>query len=154
MRQITSTRAKQAFGELLEAAAHEPVAIGKHRKVRAILAAPEFFAVASRDEAKAPQRQLARSLHLLREKDRLIRHQRIAITLLTLPANERKALVNRARKEVTRWREDRLCSADYIERWHALLNQPIKELALALTGDLDGWGNALRQNSPFSRENV
>lgn len=84
------------------------------------------------------------------EKERLIRHQKIAIELLTLPADERRTLIRQARAVVERWRAENLCSGDYIDRWHSLLELSPRELAKAMTSDADGWGNALRQNSPWT----
>ena len=94
-------------------------------------------------------RRAARASHALAEKDRLIRHQRIAIDLLTLPAKERRVLIRNALAVVDRWRAERLCSPDYIEKWQSLLSLPVRELARAMTSEADGWGTALRQNSPW-----
>ena len=149
MRQISSTQAKQSFGDLLKAAAIEPVAIEKHRKVQAILASPAFFAQTSESERKLAARRLARSQQEVVERDRLIKHHRIALDLLVLPAKARNELVAKARATVQRWRDHDLCSADYIERWSALLSLPVREMAMAITSDADGWGTALRQNSPW-----
>ena len=149
MQQVSSTQAKQAFGALLETAAREPVAIEKHGKIKAIVAFPAFFSEAGRREAQLAERRAARLGQALVEKDRLIKHQRIGIDLLTLPEKARKALVQRALTVVERWQADGLCSQDYIERWQALLSLPSRELALSMTGNADGWGAALRQNSPW-----
>ena len=111
---------------------------------------PEYSAEAGHQDARLAERRAARMSQTMLEMDRLVRHQRIAIDLLTLPATERKALMQRARAVVERWQTDGLCSRDYIERWQALLALPPRELALAMTSDADGWGAALRQNSPWS----
>lgn len=150
MEQFSSTRAKQAFGELLEAASRGPVAIERHNRVKAIVAAPEFFSGASRDEVRLAERRAARAAQTLLEKERLIKHQRIAIGLLTLPKKEQEKLVRRAQGVVARWRAEHLCSQDYIDRWHSLLGMPVRDMAIAMTSDLDGWGTALRQNSPWT----
>lgn len=102
MQQISSTQAKQAFGRLLEVATRGPVAIEKHGKVKAIVASPEYIAEAGRQDVRLAERRTARTNQTLLEKDRLVRHQRIAIDLLTLPATQRKALVQRARTVVER----------------------------------------------------
>jgi hypothetical protein len=154
MQQFSSTQAKQNFGQLLKSAALAPVAIERHGKVQALVGAPEFFlspsttpTSASREEATA--RRLARLGQLVIEKDRLIRHQRIALDLVTLPAPARRAMIERALVVVERWRKEQLCSRDYIDRWAAILRLPPQEMASAMASDADGWGTALRQNSPW-----
>ena len=124
MQQVSSTQAKQAFGALLETATREPVAIEKHGKIKVIVACPTFFSEAGRQEAQLAERRAARLRQALVEKDRLIKHQRIGINLLTLPEKAREALIQRAHAVVERWRTDGLCSQDYIERWQALLSLP------------------------------
>lgn len=149
MRQVSASEAKQNFGELLEAVARGPVAIERHRKVKAIVCSPEVFAGQSGREGQLAERRAARAAQALQDKDRLIRHQRQAIDLLLMPAGQSKALIAQARQEVDRWRRDRLCSLDYIERWEQLLGLPLNELARAMASDSLEWGTALRQNSPW-----
>jgi hypothetical protein len=96
------------------------------------------------------QRRAARASQALLEKDRLVKHQRIAIELLTLPKKEQQQLLRQARAVVARWRAEHLCSQDYMEKWESLLALPVPELAKAMSSDLEGWGAALRQNSPWS----
>jgi hypothetical protein len=147
---FTASRAKQQFGELLKAAANGPVAIEHHGKVRAIVVAPEHFHSARTSQPDAvTERKLARLSQTLVERDRLIRHQNLALQLLTLPAHECTQLLAQAQAMVTRWREERLCSADYIDRWSHLLALPLPVLAQTMVADMDGWGTALRQNSPW-----
>ncbi len=50
---------------------------------------------------------------------------------------------------VARWRAEGLCSDDYIRRWSDILQLPVRQMAQAMGSDLDGWGQALRQNSPW-----
>ena len=149
MQQISATDAKQTFGDLLDAAARGPVAIEKYKKIKAIVAAPEFFARASQEQARLAERHMARLQQSLLDKDRFIQHQQIAVKLLTLPARERRALIEKAQAVVAQWQAERLCSSDYIDKWQALLRLPAPELARALASDADGWGPALRQNSPW-----
>ncbi len=151
MRRFTATQAKQSFGDLLRAVQEGPVAIERHHQVQAIIASPDRFAQADVVEARRAARRLARAQQDLVERDRLIKHQQLAIDLLTRPAPERQALIRRARAVVEQWRARGLCSADYIDRWSQLLALPPRELAQAITGDAEGWGTALRQNSPFVR---
>lgn len=149
MQQMTSSHAKQNFGELLDATAQGPVAIERHKKVKAIVCSPEVFhARMGRDNLLA-ERRAARSAQALLEKDRFIKHQKLAIDLLLMPHAERDALIARARAEVRRWRLERLCSPDYSDRWDALLDLPIEDLARAMACDALEWGVALRQNSPW-----
>ena len=149
MQQISSTRAKQNFGALLSAAAMEPVAIEKHGRVQAIVAAPQYFAGAQSSADVMGVRRLARLGQTLMEKNRLIRHQRIAFDLVTAPATFRKKMVARAQQVVAQWRREQLCSLDYIDRWSAILQLPPLEMAAQMTSDVNAWGPALRQNSPW-----
>lgn len=151
MRRFTATQAKQSFGDLLRAAQDGPVAIERHHQVQAIVASPDRFAQVDVMDARRAARRLARAQQDIVEKDRLIKHQQIAIDLLTQPVAKRNALIRSARAVVEQWRARGLCSADYVDRWTRLLALPPRELAKAITGDARGWGTALRQNSPFIR---
>jgi len=146
---LSSTQAKQSFGQLLEDAAKGPVAIERHGKVQAVVAAPRFFSADPGKADEIKERKLARLEQTLVEKNRLIRHQRIALDLATLPKVGREALIKSARAEVERWKRDQLCSADYIERWTKILALSPAAMATTITSDADGWGSALRQNSPW-----
>jgi len=144
MDKITASEAKQRFGDVLERASAAPVAIERHGKVVAAMVPAEWL---DRHEA-LDERKLARERQRLVEQRRLMAHQRIGIELLAKPAS-RKQLLQAARKEVRRWAERQLCSADYIDRWNDWLALPEAELVLRMCSDADGWGNAMRQNSPF-----
>lgn len=146
---VSATHAKQNFGEVLDAAMRAPVAIGKHGKVRAVLSAFEHWQSRAGSTASQAEQQLARAKQALVERDRLIRHHRIALELLTLPVADSRRRVHDAKAQVRRWRDERLCSQDYIERWERILSLPLRQLARALTDDHEGWGTALRQNSPW-----
>lgn len=152
MERMTATAAKQNFAGLLEAAAEGPVAIDRHGRVAAVVLAPKAFQAlehrAAPVDARASRSQ-ARLAQSLVEKERLLWHHRIALDLVTDPERAR-ALLNEARASVRRWRDQGLCSVDYIERWEALLSLPRAQLARRIVGDLDGWGDALRQNSPWA----
>ncbi|NRF68533.1 type II toxin-antitoxin system Phd/YefM family antitoxin [Aquincola sp. S2] len=149
MQHMTSSRAKQNFGELLDALARGPVAIERHRKVKAIVCSPEAFREQSGPERVLAERRAARAAQQLVEKDRLIKHQKLAIDLLLSPEAKRAELIQRARAEIAKWRRDRLCSPDYADRWDELLDQPVEILARAMGSDSLDWGTALRQNSPW-----
>jgi len=153
MRQMTASRAKQNFGELLEALAKGPVAIERHKSIKAIVCSPETFhgtvGAPSSSGRALEDRRAARAAQQLVEKNRLIKHQKLAIDLLLMPETKREELIARARAEVLRWRRDRLCSTDYADRWDDLLGQSIGDLAHAMCSETLEWGAALRQNSPW-----
>lgn len=149
MEQFSSTQAKQCFGQVLLASASAPVAIEKHGKVTAILASPEFFEQAQAACEASASRVLARITQACVEKDRLIRHQRIALDLALLPSSETSRLIRNAMSVVNRWRNERLCSKDYIEKWDEILQLPPKKIAEIIVSDMDGWGSSMRQNSPW-----
>lgn len=149
MLQFSSTQAKQCFGQLLQASVSGPVAIEKHGKVKAILASPERFAQAQQQGVQQESRLVARMRQAAVEKDRLIRHHRIALDLALFPADRARALVQQARGMVEKWRDGHLCSSDYIERWEQVLNLAPKKMAEVIVSDMDGWGTAMRQNSPW-----
>ena len=153
MEQITASRAKQNFGALFEALAKGPVAIERHKTIKAIICSPETFHRAlqgrSSSERILEDRRAARAAQLLVEKNRLIKHQRLAIDLLLMAEARRDEFIARARAEVVRWRRDRLCSTDYADRWDDLLGQPIGQLSQAMCSETHEWAAALRQNSPW-----
>jgi hypothetical protein len=113
------------------------------------MVSPDFLKRQQGNQPDLTDRQLARARQALVEKERLIRHQRIAMDLLTLPAKDRDALVECAAQVVAMWRQEKLCSADYIDRWSEILRLPPREMADAIVSDAVGWGAALRQNSPW-----
>ena len=153
MQQFTASRAKQNFGELLEAVAVGPVAIVRHKTIKAIICSPESFHRAlggrSSSEHSIEDRRAARAAQLLVEKNRLIKHQKLAINLLLMAEARRDDLIAQARAEVVRWRRDRLCSADYADRWDDILGRPIGELTQSMCSETLEWAAALRQNSPW-----
>lgn len=149
MQQMTSTHAKQNFGEMLDALAHGPVAIERHKRIKAIVCTPETFHSKSHSDDLLAERRTARATQALVEKDRLIKHQKIALNLLLMPEKQCQAAIHRARQEVSRWRENRLCSADYIDRWNAILQLPMAAMVEQMTTEQHAWGTALRQNSPW-----
>ncbi|KRC10501.1 prevent-host-death protein [Hydrogenophaga sp. Root209] len=149
MQQFSSTQAKQNFGQLMKASALAPVAIERHGKVQALVMSPAFLGAARAAQDPMAERRLARLQQAGIEKDRLIRHHRIALDLLTVEPAQREGLIQRARDTVDRWRREQLSSRDYVDRWAALLALPVQELAKEMVADADGWGTALRQNSPW-----
>jgi len=151
MKVFPAAEARRHFGELLSAVGQGPVAIEKYGEVCAIGVAPGRFEEQADPKSDRGQRHHARLGQQLIERDRLIHHQRIAIDLLKAPLNTRKELIRDARATVERWRKNSLSSSDYIDRWAEILRMPLRRMADAMTSDADGWGPALRQNSPWIR---
>jgi PHD/YefM family antitoxin component YafN of YafNO toxin-antitoxin module len=149
MEQFPSSVAKQQFGQVIKAAGNAPVAIEKHGKVVAYVISPERFHQAQSDDSQRSARQLARANQAMVEKDRLNRHHRIALDLVTMPLAKRDQLIQNARAVVDRWKNERLCSADYIQKWEQILNLDPVAMASTMVSDVDGWGPSLRQNSPW-----
>ena len=103
---MTASRAKQNFGALLEAVSKGPVAIERHKSIKAIVCSPETFH-GTMEGYSSPGRALedrraARAAQQLVEKNRLIKHQKLAIDLLLMPEAQREELIARARAEVLR----------------------------------------------------
>lgn len=144
MKTISATEARKRFAGL-RADLREPVRIERHGKAVAYLLPPD---PPPADPTLAARRE-ARLQQQLVERDRYVRHLKVALNLLGLSPAHASARVNQARDEVGRWEREHLCSTDYIQRWRHLLALPIPILAARISGDLDGWGPALRQNSPF-----
>lgn len=140
---ISATSAKQNFGEAIERAAEGPLEIKRHGRTVAIMVPPgyEFHDLAL-------ERKLARANQEKVEAERLIRHQRIAIKLLKDPVVA-TPLVDEAKAVVDRWEREALCSSDFVSMWRRLLALPVPVLAERICDDLNGWGAALRQNSPW-----
>lgn len=153
MERMTSSQAKQNFGALLEAAAKGPVAIERHKSIKAVVCSPELFRARveglSLPGRALEDRRAARVDQQLVEKNRLIKHQKLAIELLLMPETKRQDLIARARSEVLRWRRDRLCSTDYADRWDELLDRPVGDMSKIMCSETLEWGSALRQNSPW-----
>lgn len=144
MDKVSASLAKQNFGDVLERASIAPVAIEKHGKLVAALVPVSWLERANlldeRRQAREQQKQV--------DRNRLMVHQQIAIELLTDDSRKRQ-LLEAARKEVRRWSDQRLCSQDYIDRWSDWLSLPPAALVKKMCSDASGWGNAMRQNSPF-----
>lgn len=145
MDKVTASVAKQNFGDLLARAAVSPVGIERHGQLVAAMVPADWVARAhlldGRRRAREEQKQV--------EQNRLMAHQRLGIELLSRP--ERKArLLKAAKGEVRRWAQHNLCSPEYIERWSLWLSLPAAELVERMCSDAEGWGSAMRQNSPFA----
>jgi hypothetical protein len=143
---VPASHVKQNFGEVLAMAARGPVGVERHRKLVAAIVPPDWIArhgaLDERRAARAAQQQL--------EQRRLMAHQQEGIELLCAPVAEQRRRIAQARREVDGWEAGRLCSTDYIERWRAWLDLPVRELVRRMCSDAQGWGPAMRQNSPFA----
>lgn len=145
MDKISASDAKQSFGRLLEMAASAPVGIERHGKLVAAMVPPQWL---SRSDL-LDERRVAREQQKQVDQSRLMAHQRVAIELLSHPEMADQ-LLSAARAQVQRWATQNLCSDDYIDRWHQWLALPQAELAQLMCSDANGWGKAMRQNSPFA----
>lgn len=143
--QIPVAEARKRFREVLNNPGPEGTAIERHGRLIAIVIRPDQLLVAGsqleRREARMKQAEI--------EQKRLIKHLRIGNRLLASAPHDAQSMVNEAMNRVARWEQEGLCSRDYIERWRAMLSGPRAELVEAMCGEADGWGPALRQNSPW-----
>lgn len=146
MNAVAASHVKQNFGEVLAQAARGPVGVERHRKLVAVIVPPDWIerhgAQDERRAARATQRQV--------ELARLAAHQQIGIELLCASPAQRRERIAAARREVDRWEAGQLCSADYISRWRDWLALPVPKLVQRMCSDAQGWGVAMRQNSPFA----
>lgn len=141
---LTASQAKQNFGALLGQLTHGPVAIERHHKTVAVVLSPAAA------QSVTDPRRMARQAQQQREVQRLMQHQQLAIDLLCAPPPGQHKRIQAALDQVKRWEAEHLCSADYIERWRQWLALPVSELAPLMCGPAQGWGPAMRQNSPFT----
>ena len=142
---MTASAAKQNFGDLIERAMVAPIAIERHGRVVAAMVPASWMAHAEwLDERRRARRQQQEV-----DQRRLMTHQRIGIELLG-HAGRRRQLLGAARQELRRWQAEQLCSQDYIDRWSDWLALPTFELVERMCSDAEGWGKAMRQNSPFA----
>jgi hypothetical protein len=105
----------------------------------------------SRDDVicELKDRRAARASHRRMELARLAAHQQFGHDLVAAQPAEQRRLIEDARREIGRWEEKNLCSPEYVNRWRAWLALPIDELVRRMCSPANGWGNAMRQNSPF-----
>jgi antitoxin (DNA-binding transcriptional repressor) of toxin-antitoxin stability system len=142
---ISASRVKQNFGESLARAALGPLGVERHGKLVAGLVPPQWLA----QREALDERRAARSAQQQVEIQRLLSHQGLGIALLCATAAQQRSRIEAAEREVDRWETGQLCSADYIKRWRGWLALPLKQLVPRMCSDADGWGRAMRQNSPF-----
>ena len=101
------------------------------------------------DEAqpRASAQMEARAKQSLREEKLARAHDRIAalLALGKVPARD----VERARSQVRKWQEQRICSQWYVDRWSAILAGPRREIAARMLVLEKEDARALFQNTPF-----
>ena len=146
MNTVAASRVKQNFGEILALAALSPQGIERHGKLVAALVPPDWLA----RQSSLDERRAARASQQKIEMQRLMTHQALGIALLCATAAEQRIQLQAAAREVDRWQAGQLCSADYIARWQQWLALPLEQLVQRMCSDAAGWGNAMRQNSPFA----
>ena len=146
MDKITASQAKQNFGQAIVRAQREPLGVQRHGKLVGAIVSPEWLAA----HPAVDERRVARAAQQQVELARLMRHQRIGIELLSASASLRRGRLIAASREVDRWEAGRLCSEEYIQRWRAWLALPVRAMVQAMCSDAQGWGPAMRQNSPFT----
>lgn len=145
MDHVEASHVKQNFGEVLARAAREPLGVRRHRKLVAALVPADWL----QRGGALDERRAAREAQKTVELQRLADHQRLGIELLCASPSRQARIVQAAGRQVDRWEAERLCSGDYIQRWRRWLALPVKELVQHMCSQADGWGPAMRQNSPF-----
>lgn len=140
---FSATAAKQNFSEASDQAVKESVGVHRDGETVALLVHPASFA-----DNKRLEKQRARAEQRNVESHQLVKHQKIALQLL-VDADAAAPLIRQATETVARWEREKLCSHHYIDRWRQLLAMPVRDLAQAMCGGVNGWGKALRQNSPW-----
>ena len=146
MNSVAASHVKQNFGEVLAQAALGPIGVERHRKLVAAIVPPHWLA----RHGELDERRVARAAQRQIEQGRLMAHQHVGIELLCASPVQRRQRIAAARREVDRWEAGQLCSADYIARWRAWLDLPVPSLVQCMCSDAQGWGIAMRQNSPFA----
>ncbi|MGQ0750196.1 MAG: helix-turn-helix transcriptional regulator [Betaproteobacteria bacterium] len=94
------------------------------------------------------ERRQARLQQALRAQFLQNAHLRIAARLLSEDPSEIEALED-ARRMVSLWERERVCSPFYIEAWKKLLSGPPKKVGKGLAQIDEKWEPALLQNTPF-----
>lgn len=94
-------------------------------------------------ELERMERRLARAQQARLDAERKSKHLLIALNL------DRKRVAD-ARRQVDLWERGETCSPFYIERWRAILDGKISDIAKRLAAAAQSeWASALFQNSPF-----
>jgi hypothetical protein len=146
MDMVAASHVKQNFGQVLAQAARGPVGVERHRKLVAAIVPPHWLS----QHGALDERRMARAAQQQVELNRLMAHQQLGIELLCAEPAQLRRQIEAARREIDRWEARQLCSGDYIARWRAWLELPAKQLVQRMCSDAEGWGRAMRQNSPFT----
>lgn len=100
------------------------------------------------EDPRLTERRLEREKALTRAAKARETHLRLAALLAT---GDRAALdhLRKARRMVGLWRENKTCSARYIEGWDAIVRAAPRDAARGIAGIDPAWADAMFQNSPF-----
>ena len=94
-------------------------------------------------------RKLERERAALRAASVRERHLKLAAQLAIGEAQAIDRL-HESRKMVALWRDNKTCSAYYIDAWSEIVNQEHREAAQRLLAIEPQWVNAMFQNTPFN----
>ena len=125
---------------------------GKDAQVSSFQAAGQVLGVEFGILSESPEmskRRQARVAHQSQLAASREKHLKLAVKF-ALGGEEAIALKEDALRMVQLWKEKRLCSPVYIERWLQILNAEPGQIAINLLTMDAAWGQALRQNTPFA----
>ncbi len=125
---------------------------GKDAQVSSFQAAGQVLGVEFGILSESPEmskRRQARVAHQSQLAASREKHLKLAVKF-ALGGAEAIALKEDALRMVQLWKEKRLCSPVYIERWLQILNAEPGQIAINLLTMDAAWGQALRQNTPFA----
>lgn len=80
-------------------------------------------------------------------QDELRREKHLPVAVALRCPDQASEVIHSAMKQLSLWREQQLCSSDYIEAWEELLKDPAQ--AADVLESRESWAVQLRQNSPF-----
>lgn len=75
-------------------------------------------------------------------------HAHAVVARMLKDANTSQEIISNAKDQIRKWRDNNLCSIDFIQEWEGLLTNPLK--AAEVLEDMNPHSIRLRQNSPFS----
>jgi len=101
-----------------------------------------------RESPQLMERRLERERAVSRAARVRENHLRLA-TLLAFEDSGALERLNKARRMVELWRENKTCSERYIDGWSEIVNSPPTEAALKIANIEKSWIDAMFQNTPF-----
>lgn len=126
---------------------------GKDAQVSSIIMAGQVLGVTFGVLQESPEitrRRQARAENQAKLAASREKHLKVAVRF-ALGGAEALALKKDALRMVKLWEDRQLCSPVYIERWQKILNARPLQIAQNLVAmDADEWGQAMRQNTPFT----